>query len=80
MILAAGQKVYLQASDDPELRGLLVEVDAGGKAWNQLTGEIATPLGQHDPRRAGRQPGRPDQRHDLRPLQRLASGCWPGTR
>lgn len=29
VILAAGEKVYLAASDDPALRGLLVEVDGG---------------------------------------------------
>jgi filamentous hemagglutinin len=34
VILAAGQKVYLQASDDPALRGFLVEVDNGGAAQN----------------------------------------------
>lgn len=45
VVLAAGQKVYLQASSDPELRGLLVEVDAGGKAWNQATGQIKSTLG-----------------------------------
>jgi filamentous hemagglutinin family protein len=45
VILAAGQKVYLQASDSPELRGLLVEVDAGGTAWNQVTGQVSSTLG-----------------------------------
>ncbi len=45
VILASGTKVYLQASRDPKLRGLLVEVDGGGKSWNQLTGEIATAQG-----------------------------------
>ena len=45
VILAAGQKVYLQASDSPDLRGLLVEVDAGGKAWNTATGQISSTLG-----------------------------------
>src|SRR5262249_19280723 len=44
-ILAAGEKVYLDASSDPNLRGLLVEVDVGGTAWNQLTGQISTPRG-----------------------------------
>ncbi len=34
VILAAGQSVYLQASDDPNLRGLLVEVDGGGSVTN----------------------------------------------
>ena len=45
VILAAGQKVYLQASDSPDLRGLLVEVDAGGTAWNKATGQISSTLG-----------------------------------
>ena len=45
VVLAAGQKVYLQASAIPELRGLIVEVDQGGTAWNQLTGAINTPRG-----------------------------------
>ncbi|MBL8200202.1 MAG: filamentous hemagglutinin family protein [Chromatiales bacterium] len=45
VILAAGQKVYLQASESPNLRGLLVEVDAGGTAWNKATGQIASTQG-----------------------------------
>lgn len=45
VVLAAGEKVYLQASADPALRGLVVEVDAGGTAWNRLTGQISAPLG-----------------------------------
>ncbi len=45
VVLAAGQKVYLQASEDPDLRGLLVEVDAGGTAWNKATGQISSTLG-----------------------------------
>jgi filamentous hemagglutinin len=45
VILAAGQSVYLQASTDPSLRGLVVEVDQGGKAWNQLTGQISVGTG-----------------------------------
>jgi filamentous hemagglutinin len=45
IILAAGEKVYLQASTDPALRGLLVEVDAGGTAWNQLTGQLQSDRG-----------------------------------
>src|SRR6266404_2071312 len=44
-ILAAGAKVYLQADTDPSLRGLVVEVDQGGKAWNQLTGALSAPRG-----------------------------------
>jgi filamentous hemagglutinin len=45
VVLAAGQDVYLQASTDSSLRGLVVEVDHGGKAWNQLNGELSAPRG-----------------------------------
>src|SRR3984893_344442 len=45
VILAAGQQVFLQASNDPSLRGLIVEVNQGGKAWNQLTGQIGADRG-----------------------------------
>jgi filamentous hemagglutinin family protein len=47
VILAAGQKAYLQASDDPNLRGLVVEVDGGGSAVNAVVnqGTISTPTG-----------------------------------
>lgn len=45
IILAAGQSLYLQASADSNLRGLIVEVDGGGTAANQLTGNIAAPRG-----------------------------------
>jgi filamentous hemagglutinin len=47
VILAAGNKVYLQADSDPGLRGLIVEVDANSKnvAWNQLTGTLSSPRG-----------------------------------
>ncbi len=45
VVLAAGQQVYLQASTDPNYRGILVEVDSGGKAWNQLTGSLSAPRG-----------------------------------
>ena len=45
VVLAAGQNVYLQASNDPSLRGLIVEVDGSGKAWNQLTGTLSAPRG-----------------------------------
>ncbi|HEV7442728.1 MAG TPA: filamentous hemagglutinin N-terminal domain-containing protein, partial [Steroidobacteraceae bacterium] len=45
VIVAAGQRVYLQASADPSLRGLLVEVDVGGKAWNQLSGQLQAARG-----------------------------------
>jgi filamentous hemagglutinin family protein len=40
VILAAGQSLYLQASTDPALRGLIVEVDGGGLTANQLQGQI----------------------------------------
>lgn len=42
-ILAAGEKVYLQASDDASLRGILVEVNSGGEATN--LGEIIAERG-----------------------------------
>jgi filamentous hemagglutinin family protein len=45
VIVAAGQKLYLTASADPNLRGLLVEVDAGGTTTNETTGQISTPRG-----------------------------------
>jgi filamentous hemagglutinin family protein len=45
VILAAGQSLYLQASADSNLRGLIVEVDGGGTAANQLAGNIAAPRG-----------------------------------
>jgi len=45
VILAAGQTLYLQASDQADLRGLVVEVDGGGTAANQLSGNISTPRG-----------------------------------
>jgi len=45
VVIAAGAKVYLQASSDPSLRGLLVEVDSGGTAWNQLTGTLSAAQG-----------------------------------
>ncbi|HVN44296.1 MAG TPA: filamentous hemagglutinin family protein [Steroidobacteraceae bacterium] len=45
VILASGQKVYLYASTDPNLRGLLVEVDGGGKTINQIAGEISADRG-----------------------------------
>ncbi len=45
VILAAGQSLYLQASTDSSLRGLVVEVDGGGTAANQLTGSISAPRG-----------------------------------
>lgn len=45
VILAAGQSVYIQASSDPNLRGLIVEVDSGGLAENQLQGSISVQEG-----------------------------------
>jgi len=45
IIMAAGQSVYLQASQDPALRGLVVQVDQNGKAWNQLAGQLSAPRG-----------------------------------
>jgi filamentous hemagglutinin len=45
VVLAAGAKVYLEASGDPTLRGLIVEVDSGGTAWNQLTGTLSAGAG-----------------------------------
>jgi filamentous hemagglutinin len=45
IILAAGQSVYLQSSSNPDLRGLIVEVDNGGTAANQSTGSLSTPRG-----------------------------------
>ncbi|MDI1299001.1 filamentous haemagglutinin family protein [Methylotenera sp.] len=44
-LLAAGQKVYLAASDDPNLRGLLVEVDNGGTTTNTNLGSIIAERG-----------------------------------
>ncbi|MEO8629790.1 MAG: filamentous hemagglutinin N-terminal domain-containing protein, partial [Betaproteobacteria bacterium] len=44
-ILAAGAKIYLAASADPGLRGLLVEVDNGGTAVNQSLGQIIAQRG-----------------------------------
>ena len=45
VILAAGQSLYLQASSESNLRGLIVEVDGGGTAANQLGGSISAPRG-----------------------------------
>lgn len=42
IIFAAGDKIYLANSDDPNLRGLLVEVDNGGVLENQISGKIET--------------------------------------
>jgi filamentous hemagglutinin family protein len=45
VILAAGDRVYLQASTDPNLRGLYVEVDSGGTVTNQVTGNVTAERG-----------------------------------
>jgi filamentous hemagglutinin family protein len=45
VILAAGTKAYLTASTDVSLRGILVEVDGGGTAWNQLSGQLTAAHG-----------------------------------
>lgn len=45
IILAAGQNLYLQASDSTDLRGLIVQVDGGGTAANQLAGSLSAPRG-----------------------------------
>ncbi|HET7832179.1 MAG TPA: filamentous hemagglutinin N-terminal domain-containing protein, partial [Gallionella sp.] len=44
VVLAAGHKVYLEASSDPNLRGVLVEVDVTtpGAADPALNGQVAT--------------------------------------
>lgn len=42
-ILAAGNTVYLAASTDPSLRGLLIEVNSGGTVTN--SGQISAPTG-----------------------------------
>jgi filamentous hemagglutinin len=42
IVLAAGQRAYLQASSDPSLRGLLVEVDGGSPAASQLASNTVT--------------------------------------
>jgi len=43
--LAAGQTIFLQASDDPALRGLIVEVNGVGSASNLTSGTLTTPRG-----------------------------------
>ena len=44
-LLAAGQKIYFAASEDPTVRGLLVEVDNGGTASNLNLGQIVASRG-----------------------------------
>lgn len=43
ILAAAKNKVYLATSDDPNLRGLLVEVDGGGETLN--SGSVSAPRG-----------------------------------
>jgi filamentous hemagglutinin family protein len=45
VILAAGDSVYLAASTDPNLRGLLIQVGQGGTATNQAGGVISAAQG-----------------------------------
>ncbi|HMK85710.1 MAG TPA: filamentous hemagglutinin family protein [Steroidobacteraceae bacterium] len=45
IILAAGQSLYLQASENSDLRGLIVQVDGGGTVANQLQGSLSAPRG-----------------------------------
>ncbi len=45
IILAAGQNIYLQSSGSADLRGLIVEVESGGTAANQLAGTLSAPRG-----------------------------------
>ena len=45
VVLAAGQSLFLAASTDSNLRGLVVEVDGGGAATNAVTGAIAADRG-----------------------------------
>jgi filamentous hemagglutinin family protein len=40
IVLAAGQNIYLQASQDPAVRGLIVQVDGGTSAATQLMGVV----------------------------------------
>lgn len=44
-ILAAGSKAYLAASNDPALRGLLIEVDNGGRVENLPLSKIVAERG-----------------------------------
>ena len=66
VILAAGEKVYLQASTDPSLRGLLVEVDAGGEAFNRMTGSISAARGNVTMVGLRREPAGPGVGHQHR--------------
>lgn len=44
-ILASGQSVFLYASTDPKLRGLLVEVDGAGTTTNEVAGSVSADRG-----------------------------------
>ena len=45
VVLASGQAVYLAASTDPAMRGLIVEVSGQGLTTNQATGSLSAPRG-----------------------------------
>jgi len=45
-ILGAGQRVFLTASSDPNIRGLLIEVGSGGTVTNGGTGSAGGGVGQ----------------------------------
>jgi filamentous hemagglutinin family protein len=45
VVLAAGSKIFLQASTDQNLRGLIVEVDGGGSATNAVAGTLTADRG-----------------------------------
>ena len=45
VVLAAGQKLYLQASQNSDLRGLVVEVDGGGTATNEAGATLSAARG-----------------------------------
>lgn len=45
ILAGATDKVFLAASDDPDLRGLLVEVDTGGTVTNERLGSILSERG-----------------------------------
>ena len=45
VVLAAGQSIFLQASSDPSLRGLIVQVDGNGTVTNQSTGVLSASTG-----------------------------------
>jgi filamentous hemagglutinin family protein len=45
VVLAAGQQLFLQASTDPALRGLVVAVDGPGLVANRVSGDISSDHG-----------------------------------